>query len=119
MAGGNTYVPVTGDVANNMARNLPGSPGGGGADVNGFWLNWTASGYTSNGWYEDETPILEWWNEYNATLDYSDGIDGLSRWITEQNITNLNVFFNSWDDYSKGNFIYTHKDIYDQCVDPI
>ena len=120
MAGGNTYVPVTGDVANYGARNLPGSPGesGGGEEVSGLWLNWTAGGYTNSGWYPEETPILTWWNEYNNNLTYGDGIDGSERWITEQTITDLSSFFNSWDDYAKGQFIYTHENIYKNCTNP-
>lgn len=120
MAGGATYVPVTGEVANNGIMTLSGSSeGGGGEEVSGFWLRWTASGFSGIGWFEDDTPIEEWWNSYNATLGYADGTQGLSNWITNENVSDLSDFFDTWDNYSKGNFIYTHRNVYDQCADPI
>lgn len=127
MGGGETYVEITGGAANNGIMTLAGSSeGGGGSTISGAWLRWTSNGFTSMGWFPNETPIDEWWAKYSITVNaanetnYASTLDGLSSWIDgEQNtepITNLEAFFNTWDDYDKGHFLYNNEDLYRACA---
>lgn len=132
MGGGETYVEITGGAVDNGIMTLAGSTeGGGGEEMGSRWLRWTSGGFTDIDWYTNETPIDEWWGggtsngvtysgyytTVNNTLQttYTGSMSDLAAWIDTYTITDLSAFFDTWDSYSKGNFLYTHRDVYNNC----
>lgn len=117
MAGGNVYIPVTGNAVNNGIMLMDASSGGG-EEVSGIWLNWNSNGFTGLGWFDEETGIETWWGK-NYGKD--SGYNSLGEWITGAEITDLSEFFNQWPDYEKGQFIYneSHRNIYETCTTPV
>ncbi len=114
MGQGRIYVQVMADAINGGIMTLDGSNGGG--SQGSYWLLWDSNGYQSLGWYWTETPITSWWNShYNDPqivgegADYSNDAEGLSDWIKEHEITNLDGALSSWDNSDKWDFIVKHS----------
>lgn len=118
------YINVDADVANGIML-MNGS--GGGQEEGGYWLNWTAAGFTGIAWYWGDTPLPTWWstvymggNEFVTGTEYTNDESGFSSWITAEDPANLNAALSGWTDEAKLAFLREHTDIFASpaCVSP-
>ena len=127
---GSVYVPV--DVANAGIMPMDAS-GGGGQTEGGFWIHWTASGYTGNDWFWDEPNnyLKTGWENAVAngngyvgqgctgngnglphTADYNSFLIHIRNGHSE----NLNAILGSWPNDQKLNFVLTNAATLEGCV---
>lgn len=126
MAMGRVYVAPTANSAD--IPSVLNSSTGGITDGN-YWLEWTVSGFTNQGWFltDSQSPLGAWWssnhNNVNVVGDqgnapeggYLNTEEGLSAWITNERVTDLNTALGSWNNSLKWDFIQTHS-LYN-CMD--
>ncbi len=127
---GSVYVPV--DVANAGIMPMDAS-GGGGQTGGGYWINWTATGYSGNGWFWDDKNnyLEEGWiaavakgngyvgqgctgngNGQPHTADYNSFLIHIQSGHSE----NLNAILGSWPNDKKFDFVVTNATALRGCV---
>lgn len=127
---GSVYVPV--DVANAGIMPMDAS-GGGGQTGGGYWINWTASGYTGIDWFWDDTNnyLKEGWaaavdngggyvgdgcngdgNGQPHTADFKSFLIHIQNGHSE----NLNAILGSWPNDKKLTFVLTNAAKLEGCI---
>lgn len=130
---GQIYVQIDASVANGI---MTMDSSGGGQTGGGYWLNWTASGYTGKGWLwnADGNYLPQGWakavTDGGGIVDNCEGDsskpDGkhdntYESFLVHMNnghSENLNSILGSWDPSSKLNFVLNNAVALQGCVTP-
>lgn len=115
---GQAYIPATARATNGiMALDVS---SGGGQQMTGTWLYWTADGFTGHDWYwnDSDNGLKDAWIQHQYGSDayvdkttnvkYSADEAGLSSYVATHP-TNLDELFAAWNDtWEKSRFIGNH-----------
>lgn len=122
---GSVYVPV--DVANAGIMPMDAS-GGGGQTGGGYWINWTVSGYTGNGWFWDDTKNYlktGWENAVahnggyfggNCTGNHTSSLESFEFHIENGHTEDLNEILGPWPNDEKLDFVLKNATALGGCV---
>lgn len=116
MSEGRMYIPVEGNVASGIMT-INGSTSGGGEE-SGYWLYWTARGYTNISWYWEEPNNyvqIGWPNYVNGgtltcSVKHTPDVQGLEDHINGGHADDLNAVLGPWPQGDKMQFIGRHWD---------
>lgn len=122
---GQVYVEISASVVNEMMgiSTLNGSGAGGSETVAGN-INWsTNGGFTGLGWFFDQTPLQNWWNqvysggnEYVTGTSYTNDASGFQSWMNTETPPNLNAALENWSNEAKVDFLKANTDVFVNCV---
>ena len=114
---GQIYVEVTGDTANGIMT----MDASGGGQQQGYWLYWTAQGYTGTGWYwsEADNYVSIGWPDYVSSGKLTCGVEhtqdqqGLINHISGGHADDLNDVLGPWPAGEKMRFVGRYYDVFE------
>ena len=123
---GSVYVPV--DVANAGIMPMDAS-GGGGQTEGGYWIKWTASGYTGIDWFWNDTNnyLREGWAAAvekgggyvgdGCTGNHDSTLGSFRSHIDNGHTDDLNEILDGWSDSQKWDFLQSNSEVFFDCTE--